>query len=108
MSAAGEPWAETLAFHAYRSIAWLGRILPERWGRRSFETAGLLAHDLLPDRRAIVARNQAMVLGRRPGDPLVRASTRDAFASYARVLVRLVPLRGDDAPGGGGPVRGGR
>ncbi len=84
MSAAGEPWVETLAFHAYRSIAWLGRILPERWGRRSFETAGLLAHDLLPDRRAIVARNQAMVLGRGPRDPLVRASTRDAFASYAR------------------------
>ena len=84
MSTAGDPWADAFAFHAYRSIAWLGRILPERWGRRIFEAAGVLAHDLLPERRAIVARNQAMVLGRRPGDPLVRASTRDAFASYAR------------------------
>ncbi|MGZ8631085.1 MAG: phosphatidylinositol mannoside acyltransferase [Actinomycetota bacterium] len=79
-----ETWHETLAFHAYRSIAWLGSVLPERLGRRVFRAAGLLAHDLMPRTRSIVACNQARVLGRRPGDPLVRASTRAAFASYAR------------------------
>lgn len=79
-----ETWRETLAFHAYRSVAWLGRVLPERWGRPAFRAAGLLAHDLMPSVRSTVARNQALVLGRRPGDPLVRASTRAAFASYAR------------------------
>ncbi len=77
-------WRETLAFHAYRSIAWLGRVLPQRWGRPAFRAAGLLAHDLMPGTRRTVAHNQARVLGRRPGDPLVRASTREAFASYAR------------------------
>jgi KDO2-lipid IV(A) lauroyltransferase len=83
-SSGEETWHETLAFHAYRSVAWLGRVLPERWGRPVFRAAGLLAHDVMPSLRSIVARNQALVLGRRPGDPLVRASTRAAFASYAR------------------------
>ena len=44
--------------------------------------------------------NQAQVLGRRPGDPLVRAATREAFDSLRPVLVRLVPLRGHAARGG--------
>ena len=79
-----ETWRETLAFHAYRSIAWGGRVIPERWGRPAVRATGLLAHDLMPGTRSTVARNQARVLGRRPGDPLVRASTREAFASYAR------------------------
>lgn len=79
-----ETWQETLAFHLYRSAAWLARTLPETIGRRMFRLAGLLAFELAPHMRSVVARNQAQVLGRAPGDPLVRTATRDAFASYAR------------------------
>jgi len=49
-----------------------------------FRFGGLLAHDLMPGVRRTVAFNQAQVLGRPPGDPLVRASTRQAFVLYAR------------------------
>ena len=49
-----------------------------------FRFGGLLAHDLMPGVRRTVAFNQAQVLGRPPGDPLVRASTREAFLLYAR------------------------
>ena len=79
-----EPWQETVAFHLYRSTAWLARSLPEALGRRMFRLASLLAFQLAPRARSVVARNQAQVLGRAPGDPLVRMATRDAFASYAR------------------------
>jgi phosphatidylinositol dimannoside acyltransferase len=75
---------EVIAFHLYRSAAWLARTLPEKVGRRVFRRAGLLAFELAPGTRAVVARNQAQVLGRGPTDPLVRRATRDAFASYAR------------------------
>jgi KDO2-lipid IV(A) lauroyltransferase len=75
---------ETIAFHLYRSVAWLARALPEDLGRHLFRLGGRLACDLAPATRAVVARNQAQVLGRRPGDPLVRAATREAFDSYAR------------------------
>jgi lauroyl/myristoyl acyltransferase len=85
-SAATEPETrrEALAFHLYRSVAWLARTLPERAGRTLFRFGGRLACDLAPAVRAIVARNQAQVLGRAPSDPLVRAATREAFDSYAR------------------------
>jgi KDO2-lipid IV(A) lauroyltransferase len=79
-----ETWHEIAAFHAYRSMAWLARTLPEGVGRRLFRLSGLVAFELLPSTRAVVARNQARVLGRPPSDPIVRASARDAFASYAR------------------------
>lgn len=79
-----ETWKETFAYYAFRSTSWLARILPEMFGRRVFRRAGLLAFELAPRTRSVVARNQAQVLGRAPGDPLVRAATRDAFASYAR------------------------
>ena len=75
---------QTVIFHVYRAVAWLGRTLPERLGRRLFRFGGLLAHDLMPGVRRTVAFNQAQVLGRPPGDPLVRASTREAFDLYAR------------------------
>lgn len=79
-----ETGREALAFHLYRSAAWFARSLPEELGRRVFRRAGLLAFALAPGTRAVVARNQAQVLGREPGDPLVRRATRDAFVSYAR------------------------
>jgi KDO2-lipid IV(A) lauroyltransferase len=75
---------ETAAFHAYRSAAWLARTLPERLGQRAFRLGGRVAFDLLPSVRGVVARNQAQVLGRSPGDPIVRAATREAFDLYAR------------------------
>lgn len=77
-------WRQTAAFEAYRFVAWLGRTLPEDRGRRIFTTVGLLAHRCLPGVRATVARNQAAVLGRDLGDPLVAVATREAFARYAR------------------------
>ena len=79
-----ETWQDTFAFHLYRSAAWLARTLPETLGRWIFRRAGLLAFELAPRTRSVVARNQAQVLGRSPGDLLVRTSTREAFASYAR------------------------
>jgi KDO2-lipid IV(A) lauroyltransferase len=72
------------AYHAYRAAGWVGRTLPERLGRRLYRTGGLLAHGLLPDVRRTVAANQAQIIGRPSTDPAVRASTREAFASYAR------------------------
>jgi phosphatidylinositol dimannoside acyltransferase len=75
---------ETVAFHLYRSTAWLARTLPEGPGRRAFRRAGLLAFELAPGARSVVARNLSQVLGRPPVDPVVRAATREAFASYAR------------------------
>jgi lauroyl/myristoyl acyltransferase len=75
---------QRIAFHAYRLMEWLGRVLPQHVGHRIYRLLGLAAHDLMPGVRRVVAMNQAQVLGRAPGDPLVRASTRDAFALYAR------------------------
>jgi phosphatidylinositol dimannoside acyltransferase len=79
-----ESTAEAITFHAYRMAWWAGRRMPEHSGRLLFRWVGLLAHAMLPNARAIVAANQAQVLGRSPDDPLVRASTRAAFTSYAR------------------------
>ncbi|HEX7247195.1 MAG TPA: phosphatidylinositol mannoside acyltransferase [Actinomycetota bacterium] len=79
-----ESLRESFAFHLYRSVAWLGRTLPEGPGRRVFRRAGLLAFEFAPGARSVVARNLSQVLGRAPGDPLVRCVTREAFASYAR------------------------
>jgi phosphatidylinositol dimannoside acyltransferase len=80
----GETWKETVAFHAYRSVARLGFTLPERAGRRLFTTLGRLGYRFLPNVRATVAANQGQVLGRPPEDPLVQASTLDAFERYGR------------------------
>ena len=79
-----ETRSETLAYHAYRIAAWAGRTFPEHTGRLVFRWFGLLAHAALPGVRATVAANQAQVLGRPPHDPLVQASTREAFVSYSR------------------------
>lgn len=84
MSRREETARETIAFHVYRSVAWLSRTLPERFGLRLFRLGGRIAFELAPKLRGVVARNQAQVLGRAPGDPIVRAATRDAFDSYAR------------------------
>ena len=72
---------------AYETLERLGRALPERTGRAIFTRLGRLAFHLTPRTRAIVAANQAQVLGRSIDDPLVRAATREAYALYARYWV---------------------
>jgi lauroyl/myristoyl acyltransferase len=68
----------------YRFMSWLGPILPTRSGRSADESAGRLFYGLASGARVTVAANQAQVLGRPVEDPLVRASTREAFALYGR------------------------
>jgi KDO2-lipid IV(A) lauroyltransferase len=63
---------------------WIGPILPTKTGRSVYERAGHLFFRLAPGTRATVAGNQAQVLGRPIDDPMVQASTREAFALYAR------------------------
>ena len=75
---------ERIAYRAFATVAWLGRTLPTHTGRMLFTWAGTAAYHLLPRVRAVVAANQARVLGREPADPLVQASTHEAFRRYAR------------------------
>jgi phosphatidylinositol dimannoside acyltransferase len=65
-------------------MSWLGPILPTRSGRSAYESAGRLFYGLASGARATVGANQAQVLGRPVEDPLVQASTREAFALYGR------------------------
>lgn len=75
---------QRIAYFAYASVAWLGRVLPTTTGRVLFRWAGTAAYHVMPAVRAVVAANQAQVLGRPVDDPLVAAATREAFRSYAR------------------------
>lgn len=79
-----KPDHDTVALASYRALAWAGRTLPLHTGRVLADAAGTAAFHLLPSVRAVVSENQAQVLGRDADDPLVRASTREAFRSYAR------------------------
>jgi KDO2-lipid IV(A) lauroyltransferase len=75
---------DEFAYRAYATVAWLGRVLPTHTGRMLFRWVGTAAFHLLPGVRATVADNLAAALGREPDDPLVLATTREAFQSYAR------------------------
>jgi KDO2-lipid IV(A) lauroyltransferase len=75
---------EEAAFQAYRLAAWLSRTLPPRTGAIVFGLLGRAALAVLPGVRATVTANQAQVLGLPPDHPTVRASTREAFRTYAR------------------------
>jgi lauroyl/myristoyl acyltransferase len=78
-------WAgETATYLVYRFMSWLGEMLPTRSGRSLYERASRLVYRLASGARGTVAANQAQVLGRPVDDPLVQASTREAFALYAR------------------------
>jgi lauroyl/myristoyl acyltransferase len=79
-----ETFRERLAYYGYAGVAWLGRTLPTHTGRAVFRLLGRLAFHLATGQRAVVAANQAQVLGRPVDDPLVVASTREAFRSYGR------------------------
>jgi lauroyl/myristoyl acyltransferase len=76
-----------LPFHVYRAVYRLARALPERMGRRLFDLVGRAGHALLPGLRATVTANQARVLGLPADDAVVRASTAEAFRTYARYWV---------------------
>jgi len=72
--------------------------LPERAGRRVFETFGRVAYRRLAGVRATVAANQARVLGAEPTDARVAHATREAFELYARFWfdafrIRTMPVR---------------
>ncbi|MBI3649299.1 MAG: phosphatidylinositol mannoside acyltransferase [Actinobacteria bacterium] len=73
-----------MAYWAYRGVRWMARTLPERAGRRVFDTLAALGYRSLPRMRAIVRANQAQVLGLPEHDARVEASTREAFLLYAR------------------------
>lgn len=75
---------ETAAFGVFAGMERLAMALPESLGRPLFDAGGLAAFHLAPRARAVVQSNLARVLGRDPGSPLVRATARDAFRSYAR------------------------
>lgn len=73
-----------LTYWTYRLMVAVCPLLPTRSGRRLFDAAGRLLFRLAPRMRSTVTANQAQVLGRPAGDPLVRASAEEAFARYAR------------------------
>jgi phosphatidylinositol dimannoside acyltransferase len=75
---------EALGYWGYRSAEWLAMSLPERAGRRVFETLGRVAYRRLAGVRGTVAANQARVLGADPTDSRVAHATREAFELYAR------------------------
>ena len=89
---------ETLGYWGYRSAEWLAMSLPERAGRRVFETLGRVAYRRLDGVRATVAANQARVLGAEPTDARVAHATREAFELYARFWfdafrIRTMPVQ---------------
>ena len=75
---------ERVAYWCYRGVEELGTTLPESLGRKLFTKLGELAFRLMPNLRAVVAGNQARVLGLEPDHPLVLDSTREAFRLYGR------------------------
>ena len=79
-----DTWRERIAYLAYAGAARLARMLPTKLGRAVFRAAGMAAFHVGGRTRAAVAANQARVIGRPVDDPLVVASTRDAFRRYAR------------------------
>jgi phosphatidylinositol dimannoside acyltransferase len=75
---------ERVAYWIFRGGRWLARSLPERAGRRTFETSAVAVYRTVPRVRETVRRNQAQVLGLPESDPRVEASTREAFRLYGR------------------------
>jgi len=79
-----ETTKETIAFWGYRTVQRLAEALPEKHGRRLFESLGRQAYRRMPKLRATVAANMARVLGAPPEDERVATATREAFELYAR------------------------
>ena len=66
--------------------------MPEKTGTAVAKRLGRLSYRLSTKARVVVAANQAQVLGRPVDDPLVVASTREAFELYARYFVESFHL----------------
>ena len=81
-----------LPYHAYRAVYRIARALPERRARSLFDAVGRAGHAALPGLRATVAANQARVLGLPATHPTVRASTAEAFRTYARYWADMFRL----------------
>ena len=77
---------------AYQTLARVSRAMPEKTGTAVAERLGRLSYRLSTKARVVVAANQAQVLGRPVDDPLVVASTREAFELYARYFVESFHL----------------
>ncbi len=77
---------------AYQALARVSRAMPEKTGTAVAKRLGRLSYRLSTKARAVVAANQAQVLGRPVDDPLVVASTREAFELYARYFVESFHL----------------
>ncbi len=90
------PEVETLGQRAfvlaYQGLGRAARAMPEKTGRAVGTRLGRLSFRLSPNARQVVAANQAQVLGRPVDDPLVVASTREAFELYARYFVESFHL----------------
>jgi lauroyl/myristoyl acyltransferase len=84
---AGETHRDRAFVLGYQALERVARATPEKTGRAIATRVGRLAFHLAPGVRAVVAANQAQVLGRPVEDPLVAASTREAFELYARYFV---------------------
>ena len=91
-----DPEDETLGERAfvlaYQMLGRAARAMPEKTGRAVGTRLGRLSYRLSPNVRQVVAANQAQVLGRPVDDPLVVASTREAFELYARYFVESFHL----------------
>ncbi len=81
---AHETTKERVAYHAYATAERLAMRLPERWGEALFRGVADAAFVLAPGVRRVVEKNIGRVRGRPAGSALVRATTREAFRSYAR------------------------
>ncbi|MEA2520355.1 MAG: phosphatidylinositol dimannoside acyltransferase, partial [Actinomycetota bacterium] len=73
-----------LTFRVFWAVRAAAVALPERMGVALFGAVAALAFRVLPKSRAVVAANQAQVLGRSPDDRAVLATTREAFVRYGR------------------------
>jgi phosphatidylinositol dimannoside acyltransferase len=93
LRAPGESWREAGFYWGYRSAQRLAETLPESVGVPLFSFGGALAHRFADGARAVVAANQAQVLGADVDDELVAAATREAFRLYARYWYDAFRLR---------------
>ena len=79
-----EPVRQRVAYRVFWAVQHAAVRLPERVGVKIFETIAKIACRMMPRVRAVVAANQAQVLGRDPGDAAVTAATREAFVRYGK------------------------
>lgn len=92
MSERKETMGERVAYAMYAAAEKAATSLPEPAGRKLFSGIAALQHRSAEKRR-MVGRNLARVLGEPPGSPVLRAAVREAFDSYARYWYDTFRLR---------------